>query len=249
MKISIYKVLSFTAFIFLVFSSMSSAQVTSSRSSNETRTQDVVKAQEAVNEVLHKAGMSFKEGLLAYVDENRTVAGEKFNKSVEVFLYSTLNIQREQKLQGCYNQLIETIYKIEFPSDKDLPQVKNLAQTCSWNIDSLLADNVAKVTRNSAIKLIGPPSANTVAINGTPANQTKIGFNNQEFEPSPLDELSKLELTPDELQVEGNPIAQQQYQQIQYAVANKSLGFSFQVHPMIQQFINYYRGRGHTTME
>ncbi|MEO6655437.1 MAG: transglycosylase SLT domain-containing protein, partial [Pyrinomonadaceae bacterium] len=42
---------------------------------------------------------------------------------------------------------------------------------------------------------------------------------------------------------------QQQYQQIQYAVANKSLGFSFQVHPMIQQFINYYRGRGHTTME
>ncbi|MEO6050095.1 MAG: transglycosylase SLT domain-containing protein [Pyrinomonadaceae bacterium] len=250
MKISIYRVLTFTAFLFLVFNSISSAQVTSSRSSNETRTQDVVKAQEAVNEVLQKSGMSFKEGLLAFVDENRTVTGEKFNKSVEVFLYSTLNIQREQKLQGCYNQLIETIYKIEFPSDKDLPQVKNLAQTCGWNIDSVLADNVAKLTRNSTIKLIGPPSTNAVASNGTNStNQAKIGFNNQEFEPSPLDELSKLELTPDELQVEGNPVAQQQYQQIQYAVANKSLGFSFQVHPMIQQFINYYRGRGHTTME
>ncbi|HEY2865725.1 MAG TPA: transglycosylase SLT domain-containing protein, partial [Pyrinomonadaceae bacterium] len=42
---------------------------------------------------------------------------------------------------------------------------------------------------------------------------------------------------------------QQQFQYIQYAVANKSLGFTFQVHPMIQQFINYYQGRGHSTME
>ena len=77
----------------------------------------------------------------------------------------------------------------------------------------------------------------------------KAGFNSQEFEPSPLDDLSKLELTPDEQQIDTNPVAQQQYQYIQYAVANKSLGFSFQVHPMIQQFINYYRGRGRSTME
>jgi membrane-bound lytic murein transglycosylase D len=76
-----------------------------------------------------------------------------------------------------------------------------------------------------------------------------IGFNVQEFEPSPLDELSKLELTSDELVIEGNPEAQAQYQYIQYAVSNRSLGFSFQVHPMIQQFINYYRGRGRKTME
>ena len=83
----------------------------------------------------------------------------------------------------------------------------------------------------------------------TAANTVKVGFNTQEFEPSPLDDLSKLELTPDEQQIDNNPVAQQQYQYIQYAVANKSLGFSFQVHPMIQQFINYYRGRGRTTME
>ena len=78
--------------------------------------------------------------------------------------------------------------------------------------------------------------------------ETIVGFNSQEFEPSPLDELSKLELTTDEQQIDS-PIAQAQYQYIQYAVANKSLGFSFQVHPMIQQYINYYRGRGRGTME
>ena len=77
----------------------------------------------------------------------------------------------------------------------------------------------------------------------------RSGFGDQKFEPSPLDELSKLELTTDEQQVDNNPVAQQQYQYIQTAVANKSLGFSFQVHPMIQQYINYYRGRGRNTME
>ena len=249
MKSSIYKVLSFTVFIFLVFTTAALAQVTSTRSSNETRTQDVVRAQEAVGEVLLKAGMSFNEGLNAYVDNNRTEAGAKFNKSVEVFLYSTLNIQREPRLQNCYNQLIETIYRIEFPGEKP-PEVKNLSLTCSWKLDNALADKVATIAKSSTIKQIGPPSPNAVTANtAAPANQPKIGFNNQEFEPSPLDELSKLELTPEEQQVDSNPVAQAQYQYIQYAVANKSLGFSFQVHPMIQQFINYYRGRGHTTME
>ncbi|MFN2501277.1 MAG: transglycosylase SLT domain-containing protein [Pyrinomonadaceae bacterium] len=248
MKKTIYKVLSSTAFIFLVFTTSSNAQITSSRSSNDTLTPEAARAQEAVNDVLSKAGVSFKEGLLAYVDDNRSVAGDKFNKSIEVFLYSTLNTQRDPKLQGCYNQLIETIYRIEFPAEAQLPQVKNLAQSCSWNIDDTLSDTVAKAAKGSTVKQVGSPSSTAIAGTATPSTVT-VGFNTQEFEPSPRDELSKLELTEDEKQVETSPIAQQQYQYIQYAVANKSLGFAFQVHPMIQQFINYYRGRGRSTME
>ncbi|CAN5446274.1 hypothetical protein BH10ACI2_BH10ACI2_05800 [soil metagenome] len=251
MNKSLYKILSISAFFLFVFSTVGLAQVPSTRPNEETRTKDVIRVQEAVSEVLQKSGTSFKEGLLAYVDSNRSVAGEKFNKSVEVFLYSTLNIQREPKLQGCYNQLIETIYRIEFPADSQIPQVKNLALTCGWsNIDTDLSENVAKISRGIAVPQIGPTSGSTVATNGTGAGtSSKSGFNTQEFEPSPLDELSRLELTAEEQQVENNPVAQQQYQYIQYAVANKSLGFSFQVHPMIQQFINYYRGRGRATME
>ena len=210
----------------------------------------MIKAQEAVRIVLEDSKKAFNEGLAAYEENNRTEAGARFNKSVEVFLYSTLNIQREPHLQSCYNQLIETIYLIEFPSETKLPQVRSLSATCGWNIDNSVADKIASLARSSVSRPVGPPSQNTVAVNGTtPITQQKIGFNSQEFEPSPLDELAKLELTPEEQQVEGNPVAQLQYQYIQYAVANKSLGFSFQVHPMIQQYINYYRGRGQTTME
>ena len=244
MKIAGYKVLGFTALLITVFNSLGIAQVTSSKSSNDTRTSEVAKAQDAVNVVLAESGKAFKEALVAYVDNRRSEAGSKFNRSVEVFLYSTLNIQKDQRLQGCYNQLIETVYRIEFPSEAQMPQVRNLAMTCGWNIEASLSDGVAKlarpfenVTPSETVAAAGPKAANSA------------GFANQQFEPSPLDELSRLQLTPDEEQVDNNPVAQQQYQYIQQAVANKSLGFSFQVHPMIQQYINYYRGRGRTTME
>ncbi len=251
MRIAVYKLLAVSAFAILSFSAAGSAQVTSSQSSNATTTPEVARAQESVNKVLLDAGTSFKEGLTSFVDGNRQSAGEKFNRSVEVFLYSTLNIQREARLQNCYNQLIETVYRVEFPSDAQPPQVRNLALTCGWDkdIDVALSEKVAAALKAPTVTA-GAPSSSTVASAGTaPAATMKVGFNSQEFEPSPLDDLSKLQLTTEEQQVEADPVAQQQYAYIQYAVANKSLGFSFQVHPMIQQYINYYRGRGRTTME
>ncbi len=251
MKLFISKFFCLTATAFLFLNSTVSAQVTSSRSSNDTSTPEVSRANDAVNGVLNESGRAFNEGLLAYDDNKLSEAGAKFNKAVEVFLYSTLNIQREQKLQNCYNQLIETVYRIEFPSDTHLPKVRELAQTCAWsNIDAALADKVATSVKSSMNKSsVAVVGSNVAAIGPAQTGGPKSGFNTQEFEPSPLDELSRLELTVDEQQIDNNPVAQQQYQYIQYAVANKSLGFSFQVHPMIQQYINYYRGRGRTTME
>jgi hypothetical protein len=240
MKISITRSFSFTALILFLFASLASAQITSTRSSNDTSTQAVTQAQDAVNKVLIDSGTLFKEGLVAYEDKKLSDAGEKFNKSVEVFLYSTLNIQQNAKLQGCYNQLIETIYRIEFPAENQLPQVLGLSQTCGWtNIDAGQSEKITAIARNLTAKPSANPTAlNTVAVNTAGGPSAQVGFNTQEFEPSPLDELSRLELTADEQNIENNPVAQQQYQYIQYAVANRSLGFSFQVHPMIQQFIN-----------
>ena len=245
-KFTGYKVLNFTAFLILILTSVAGSQVTSSRSSSDTRTPEIAKAQEAVNVVLAESGKAFKEALVAYVENRRAEAGSKFNKSVEVFLYSTLNIKKDSRLEGCYTQLIETVYRIEFPSDTQLPQVRSLALTCGWTIEASLSDTVAKLAR--PVTNVTPVETVT-AVGGVKPTGTIAGFNNQQFEASPLDELSRLELTPDELQLDNNPVAQQQYQYIQTAVANKSLGFSFQVHPMIQQYINYYRGRGRTSME
>lgn len=223
-----------------------SAQITSTRSSNNTRPPEVAKAQADVNYVLIESGKAFKDGLTAYSQGRYQEAGTRFDKSVEVFLYSTLNIQGEPRLQNCYNQLIETVYRIEYPSDSQIPQVRGLATTCGWEVDVTLADKVAQMARPSANNTT---AASTVAVASGPSDGGPRGFVNQEFEPSPLDDLAKLELTPEEQAVDDNPVAQEQYQYLQRVVSNRSLGFTFQVHPMIQQFINYYRGRGRTTME
>ncbi|MDI1242006.1 MAG: hypothetical protein PSX80_08820, partial [bacterium] len=230
----------FVSFIIIVsFSAAASSQ-----------TVEVLNAQAQINRVLEESGKHFKSGLEDLRFNRRQNSGEKFDKSVETFLLSTLNIQRDPKLQACYSQLVETIYRMEYPVDNQAPQLRPLAVTCGWNwseADGKMADEVATLLRPT--KRAATDAATIASI--VPGNEQNVqelnGFNNQVFEPSPLDELSKLELTADELQVEGNPEAQQQYQYIQYAVANRSLGFSFQVHPMIQQYINYYRGRGRKT--
>ena len=249
MKTTVLRSLSFTAIILSVFALSGVAQIP--QSNNQTITPEVQKAQDAVNKVLGDSGRFFRDGLQAFKDNRRSDAGQNFDKSVEVFLYSTLNIQRDAKLSSCYNQLIETVYRVEFPADAQQPKIRELSATCgwSWNANDLkLADDVVALSKPG--KNIADSSATAVASSGGSPQSTApvIGFNEQQFEPSPLDELAKLELTPEEQQLD-TPAAQQQYQYIQYAVANKSLGFTFQVHPMIQQFINYYEGRGRSTME
>ncbi len=250
MKTRLYKVFSFTAFLFLIANSIAFGQVTDSVSSGRTdaKTPETAQAEARLNQITQDAGKFFKQGLFNMQDNRRSQAGDDFDKAVEVFLMSGVNVSRSPKLQSCYSQLIETVYRMEFPSTAQQPQIRSLSATCGWAIDNDLADKIAKSVLTAPVETNSGAPVSTVG--GTVA-QVVIpqGFNEQKFEPSPLDELAKLELTPEEQQVDSNPVAQQQYQYIQYAVANKSLGFSFQVHPMIQQFVNYYRGRGRATME
>lgn len=255
MKTYLFKVFSFTAILIFVFNSFVSAQVTSTTSGgrNDTKPVQAEQAEARILQVTTDSGRYFKQGLLNLQDNRRPQARDDFDKSVEVFLMSGINLasNNNAKARDCYNQLIETVYRMEFPNDRQTPQIRSLSGTCNWNIDNKLADDIAKLvltvpttetpTNNSLITSV-------VANNSNQSNDSTIGFTEQKFEPSPLDDLAKLELNQDETNVE-TPQSQQQYQLVQVAVANKSLGFSFQVHPMIQQYLNYYQGRGRSTME
>lgn len=255
MKTYLFKVFSFTAILIFVFNSFVSAQVTSTTSGgrNDTKPVQAEQAEARILQVTTDSGRYFKQGLLNLQDNRRPQARDDFDKSVEVFLMSGINLasNNNAKARDCYNQLIETVYRMEFPNDRQTPQIRSLSGTCNWNIDNKLADDIAKLvltvpttetpTNNSLITSVA-------ANNSNQSNDSTIGFTEQKFEPSPLDDLAKLELNQDETNVE-TPQSQQQYQLVQVAVANKSLGFSFQVHPMIQQYLNYYQGRGRSTME
>lgn len=250
MKSSLLKVFSLTALIFLLSNLSIQAQSSGSGLRNAEPNKN---GKEVVDKILADSGNLFKEGLLNLQDNRRVQAREKFDKSVEVFLISNQTISSNAQLQGCYNQLIETVYRLEFPTATRQPQIKGLALTCGWNIDNTLAENISKLTQNPSKNAAGNLSDKekeaTQAVVGNQIEIPQVGFAEQRFEASPLDELSKLELTPEEQNSVYTPEGQVEYQKIQRAVAGGSLGLRFQMHPMVQQFISYYQGRGKRTME
>jgi membrane-bound lytic murein transglycosylase D len=119
-------------------------------------------------------------------------------------------------LQTYYLELVERIYREEVP----LQQPVNTSS-------SLVAQNTQTQEPATQQKPTAP----------------QIGFRDQKFEPSPLDELSKLVLTESEKEVSNEAL-------LALEQAQKNVNFSFTLNPLIQQYINYYQGpRGRATME
>jgi hypothetical protein len=141
-----------SALIFVVFSSLSQAQVTSATSSGRNAGMpDPSQRNEAqILKTIDDAGRYFKRALYNLQDNRRNDARAQFNESVETFLRNGVDIEISLHLFECYHQLIETIYQIEFPKKDAPPQIKSLSVTCGWNIDSNLADKIAKLSDNGS---------------------------------------------------------------------------------------------------
>lgn len=249
MKINLFKVLSLTAIFTFLSVSFTFGQMSTS-SSGLSKIQPDNNAEAKINQITNDAGIYFKQGLFNLQDNRRSLARDQFDKAIEVFLMSNINVKTNTKLNNCYNQLIETIYRIEFPSTQQ-PNIKGLAMTCGWNIDNQLADNVVKFSqpmpKNSTT---ATPSPETMAGNTNQVDYQKAGFSEQIFD-SQGDELAKPppELIQEEIVAAETPVAREEFERIEFAVKGGSLGFSFRMHAMVQQYLNYYRGRGRQTME
>lgn len=224
-KRTISSALLFSAFLAPILNVQ--AQIQSSTSSLRTTPTQVGEQDARVDAVIAKAEDNFRKGEIHLRDRELSKAREQFDKAVETILMSGLPVRSYPKLQKYYAELVERVYRLEVPNQ--VPQ-------------SQIAQQAPAATTPAGETVVS--SANETAKTDVP----QIGFAEQRFEASPLDELAKLELTPVEQDV-TTPEAQQSIASIEQAVARGSLGLKFQVHPMIQQFINYYQSRGRSTME
>jgi membrane-bound lytic murein transglycosylase D len=173
----------------------------------------VQRSEEHVAKVIAVAEDHFRKGKLNLEDNKREQARDEFDKAVDSILESGLDVRASQRLQGFYLELVERIYREEVPINRGPVQA---------NVSELVAQNT-----DASQQKTEPP---------------QIGFREQKFEPSPLDELSKLVLTPEEKNVsDADVLALEQ--------AKQNVNFGFSINPLIQQYINYYQGRGRTTME
>lgn len=75
-----------------------------------------------------------------------------------------------------------------------------------------------------------------------PDEPQEAGFKQQKFEPAAGDELSKVILNETETNVSPDDVAQ-------IDIAKNAIDFPFETNALIQGYINYYQGRGRSTME
>ena len=176
---------------------------------------EVEQSDARVTQIISKAEDHFRKGKLNLEDNKREQARDEFDKAVDSILESGFDVRASEKLRAYYETLVEKIFREEVPPQN--PAGPN-------NITTQL---VAQNTQDPK----------------TPPTPAQIGFRDQKFEPSPLDELSKLVLTPDEEKVSGEDL-------IALEQSQKNVNFNFTLNPLIQQYINYYQGpRGRATME
>ena len=183
-------------------------------SSARTIPTEVEQSEGRIQQIITRAEDHFRKGKLNLEDNKRNQAREEFDKAIDSILESGFDVRASQKLQTYYLELVERIYREEVP----------LQQPNAAPVNSQL---VAQDTQTQDQKT-PPPS--------------QVGFRDQKFEPSPLDELSKLVLTEREKEVSSEDLAALEQSQ-------KNVNFTFTLNPLIQQFINYYQGRNRSTME
>jgi len=174
----------------------------------------VQRSDEQVTRVILAAEDNFRKGKLNLEDNKRDQARADFDKAVDTILESGLDVRASQRLQGFYLELVERIYREEVPLTRAPVQA---------HMPELVAQNTGGGTQQKS----DPP---------------QIGFRDQKFEPSPLDDLSKLVLTPEEQNVSVDDVHALEQ-------AKQNVNFGFTINPLIQQYINYYQGRGRSTME
>src|SRR3979409_2437748 len=197
------------------------AQIPGGSSARDIQT-EVQKTDPRVDQVLERANDHFRKGKLNLEDNKREQARDELDKAIDEILMSGLDVRASQRLQTGYLELVEKIYREEVPLIQAAPQ-----------------QNATPVVARGAAN----PKGETVEVAKVEVpKQIVIGFRQQGFDPSPLDPLSKLILTNDEQKVSGEQLDALEQ-------AKNSLDFNFTINPLIQQYINYYQGRGRSTME
>ncbi|MFL6229775.1 MAG: transglycosylase SLT domain-containing protein [Pyrinomonadaceae bacterium] len=228
MKPSFPRILSFCAIITTFVAPLASlqAQGLSTSSLRSTTPSEIDRDAGRVQAIIDSAESHYKLGELSLKDRNLDAARAEFDKSVDAVLESGMDVRSSPKLQTFYLQLVERIYRMEVPTQQ-LPA------------QAVVAANAQQTaTPAGGAQIIPANVTNDVA-----TVQQPTGFlRDQHFEPSNLDELSKIVLTEDEKKVTDADVAK-------FEEAKSTIDFAFNSNTLIQQYVNYYQGRGRMTMD
>src|SRR5215211_9452895 len=144
----------------LVASAASSyAQIPAASSARSIPT-EVEQSDARITQVIARAEDHFRKGKLNLEDSKRNEARQEFDRAVDSILGSGFDVRASQRLQTYYLELVERIYREEVPLQQPIAPIS--------------AQLVAQNTQTQDPQKTAPPS--------------QVGFRDQKFEPSPLDD-------------------------------------------------------------
>jgi membrane-bound lytic murein transglycosylase D len=226
MKTSFPRLISLAAIISILAAQLPAARAQGLAASPLRNTpSDVERDAGRVQAVIDQAESHYKLAELSLKDRNVDAARAEFDKSVDAVLESGMDVRANPKLQTFYLQLVERIFRMEVPTQVAPAQ-------------AVVASNAAQPGQLDGAQIVPATVTNDVA-----SVQQPTGFlRDQHFEPSPLDDLSKIVLTEEEKTVTDEEVAKLEE-------VKSTINFGFNTNTLIQQYINYYQGRGRGTME
>lgn len=174
-----------------------------------------------IQRVIDRSNIAFQAAEASFKDGNFDKARREYDRAVDTVLEAGIDVRSDSRLQQHYQNLVERIFQRQMTlmAGTSAPTVSDIAQNNGDNPQQP-GDGTKSQDKQSSDR----------------------GFGQQVYEPSPLDNLTKLSLTEDETKGATED-------QVQTVVASAKLDFKFKPNALIQSFINYYLGRGRETME
>jgi membrane-bound lytic murein transglycosylase D len=170
-----------------------------------------------IQKVIDRSDERFQAGEIHFKEGHYDQARRAYDRAVDIILEAGIDVRSDARLKQHYQNLVEQIFQRQM---------------------ALLRPSAAPT---QTVAAGDAPQAQLVLAPQGPQSERR-GFGQQLYEPSPLDELTTLQLTEEELK--GATEAQ-----AQSAAAAANLDFTFRPNALIQSYINYYLGRGRATME
>ncbi len=200
------------------------AQGRVSASASADTPSEVAHRNQEIQRVVERSNAYFQSGEMNFKNGNFEKARREYDRSIDIVLESGLDVRSDTRLQQHYKSLVDLIFQRQMTLLSFGPTVPTPAG------GSEVAVNQEKEQ---------PP----VSVQSQLEKQAQDrGFGQQVYTPSPLDDLTKLQLTDEETKGVTE-------EQVQTAVTSAKLDFRFKPNALIQSFINYYTGRGRATME
>ena len=204
------------------------AQIRTGAASPNQSQQVELQDRSAIQKVIDQSTTLLQDGDRYFSEGNLKEARKAYDRAIDTILEAGIDVRLDTNLSRHYQFLVDHIFQRQLAASRSRGNPAQPEVVVQNNGDRSVTLQYASLPQSQQTQQQQQPSAK--------------GFGQQSYEASPLDELAQIKLTDAELKDATAA-------DVQNAAVAVGLDFQFKPNALVQSYINYYLGRGRTTME